>query len=392
RGKVPLGGAGKDEFDFSGEVFTQPNGDFKYSFNLNANQLGIRVTMGLVGEKGWRTVGDTLEEIDQASLAELKLGRYYDRITSLAPLLEEKRYTFESLPEIKVHEKPAIGVKISSKGQPDIKLFFDKATNLLVKTEYRAKTPGQDKETLHESYYSDWRVPDYTTADERTLKAVRLKTEGPALLEYLRKRRPAGGDVTQIKKLVEQLGDDSFEEREKASAALVAAGAAALPFLREAAESGDTEVKRRAKLCIKSIGDQFDDQTLAAAIRLVGWRKPEGAAEVLLDWAARSGEDALGREVRAALAAVAVVDGKAADVLTKALDDKDTARREAASAALGKDGEAAEKKPGLRLYVAGLKFPMKAVQYQDGGKMLEREYTAIELFNRFDEGLFAKQK
>src|SRR5262245_42436311 len=83
----------------------------------------------------------------------------------------------------------------------------------------------------------------------------------------------------------------------------------ALPQLREAAENGETEVKRRAKLCLKAIGDRADDKAAAAVIRLVGWRKPDGAAEALLDWAARLAEDPLGREARAALAAVAIEHG-----------------------------------------------------------------------------------
>ena len=389
RGKLPFGG--KDDFTFTGEVFTQPNGDFKYTFEVGMGTT-IGVTMSLVGAKGWRSVGGKLEDLDEANLAEMKLGRYYDRVTSLAPVLKDDSFKLESLPEIKVHDNPAVGIKVSSRGQPDISLFFDKTTSLLVKTEYRATPPGQDKEMLHETYYSDWREPDNTAADEQTLKAVRVQTDGPALADYLRKHMPAGGDVARIKKFVEQLGDDSFETRSKASEALIAAGAAAIPHLRGAAESGDPEVKRRAKLCLEAIGRQPDEKAVAAAVRLLAWRKPAGAAELLLDWASRCGDDALGREVRSALAAVAIVDGKPAPVLVKALEDKDAARRDAAAVALGRNGGKAEKKPGRRLYLTGLKFPMKAVQYQDGAKMLEREYTRIELFNRFDDAMFSKQK
>src|SRR5262249_16677376 len=195
RGKVPLGGAGKEDFAFTGEVFTQPNGDFKYVFELNANQLGISFVMALNGDKGWRSTGGMLEDLDDANLAEMKLGRYYDRVTSLAPLLRDKEFTLGSLGELKIKDKPTLGVKAVAKGQPDIKLYFDKASGLLVKTEYRAKTPGQDREMLHESYYSDWREPEYAAAEERTVKAAKLKTDGPSLLEYLRKNVPAGGDA-----------------------------------------------------------------------------------------------------------------------------------------------------------------------------------------------------
>ncbi|HMF12562.1 MAG TPA: hypothetical protein VKE94_09660 [Gemmataceae bacterium] len=389
RGKIPFGG--KEDYAFTGEVFTQPNGDFKYAFAVGKEETAIRITMALVGEKGWRNVGGTLEDLDQSGLEEMKLGRYYDRVTSLTPILEAKGFTLESLPEIKVQGKLAVGVQVSSKGQPDIRLYFDKTTGLLIKTAYRSKQPGQDLEMLHENYYDDWREPDHTTSDEQTLKTAKLKTDGLSLLDFLRRRRPASGDAARIKELVEQLGDDSFDTREKATAALVAIGPPALPQLREAAEKGDTEVKRRAKACLKAIGDQSDEKLVAAAVRLVGWRKPDGAAEVLLEWAARLGDDALGREVRAALDAVAVVDGKPAKALLDALEDKDSARANAAAAALRKDGGAAEKKPGRRLYIAGLKFPMKAQQFQNGAKMLEREYTQIEFFNRFEEASFAKR-
>src|SRR5262249_39086085 len=191
------------------------------------NQLAFDITMALVGDKGWRNLSGMVEDLDEASLAEMKLGRYYDRVTNLVPLLKEKTYTLAPLGEHKIQGKPALGVKVSSKGQPDIKIFFDKATGLPVKTEYRFR------DMLHESYLSDWREPDFAGADEQTLKASKVKTDGPDLLDYLRKKTPSGGDAAKIKALIEQLGDDSFEKREKASAELIAAGVAALPQLRE---------------------------------------------------------------------------------------------------------------------------------------------------------------
>jgi hypothetical protein len=391
RGRIPLGAGAKDDFPFTGEVFTQPNSDFRYTFDLNANGTSINVTMALVGDKGWRSVAGMLETVDNASLDEMKLGRYYDRVTSLAPVLNDKSFTLTSLGEVKVKVVAAVGVQVSSKGQPDIKMFFDKKSGELIKTEYRAKSPGE-KEMLHESYYSDWREPDHTRGDLVTLSKAGIASESPKLVEYLRKRMPTGGDGSRIKVLIEQLGDDSFATREQAVKDLIAIGAAAVPQLREAAESSDTEVKRRAKQCLKEIGDIADEQSLLAAIRILGWRKPAGAAELLLDWAARSGDDLIGREARSALAAVATADGKPAPALTKALEDKDAARRSAAAAALGKVGGAADQKPGRRLYITGVKFPMKAIQYQNAARMLEREYTSIEFFNRFDDTVLAKPK
>jgi hypothetical protein len=39
--------------------------------------------------------------------------------------------------EIKVGDKPAVGVLVKSKGHRDVKLYFDKANGLLVKREHR---------------------------------------------------------------------------------------------------------------------------------------------------------------------------------------------------------------------------------------------------------------
>jgi hypothetical protein len=384
--------AADQSFPFTGEVFMQPNGDFKYSLDLNFNGMAFPLVMVLTGDKGWRSFQGMVDDLDADSLADMKRSRHYDRVTSLIPLLKDKNYTLAALGEVKIKDKPALGVKVSFKGQPDIKLFFDKDSGLPAKSEYRYKPMHVGKEVLQETYYSDYREPDFGAEDEKLLKAAKLKTDGPALLEFLRKKVPAGSDMAKIKALIEQLGDDSFDVREKATAELIALGASALPLLRQAAESTETEVRRRANQCIQAIGVQKDDKTVAAAIRLVALRKPAGAAEVLLTWEIRLADDALAREVRSALAAVAVVNGKPDDVLVKALDDKDPQRRAAAAAALGKDGGSAEKKPGRRVYLTGMKYAMKAVTHQDGAKQMEREILDIQLFNRFDDSLFVKPK
>jgi hypothetical protein len=377
---------------FTGEVLTQPNGDFKYTLDLNIAGAPMGFTMVLTGDKGWRNFSGMIEDLDPTSLAEMKRSRHYDRVTSLLPLLRDKSYTLLPLAEIKVQGKPAIGVKVASKGQPDIHLYFDKASGLLLKTAYRYKQGPADKETLQESTYSDYREPNFTAEDEALLKKAKLKTDGASLLEYLRKRTPIATDTAKIKKLIEQLGDDDFDTREKATTALIAVGPPAVPHLRRAAESDDTEIKRRASQCLHAIGDVKDEKEVVAAVRLLVWRKPAGALELLLTWASRLDDDELGREVHAALAAVAMSDGKPDEVLVQALTDKDSKRSAAAAGALGKNDGASANKPGRRLYLTGVKYPMKGVTFQDGAKMMDREITDVQFFNRFEEKPFARPK
>ena len=124
---------------------------------------------------------------------------------------------------------------------------------------------------------------DSTAADEQILKAARVGTDGPALLELFRKRTITDAVREKIQGLIRQLGDDSFEVREKATAALIDAGSPALPALRVAARDADLEISRRAQECLRQIVEKGTATALpAAAARLLAVRKPAGATEVVV--------------------------------------------------------------------------------------------------------------
>ncbi|MGE3808602.1 MAG: PQQ-binding-like beta-propeller repeat protein, partial [Gemmataceae bacterium] len=96
--------------------------------------------------------------------------------------------------------------------------------------------------------------------------------------------------------------------------------------------------------------------------RLVAAKKPAGAAEVLLGFLPTTENDVIADEIRTALAAVAVVDGKAAPALVEALGNKDPIIRAGAAEALTradvKDQKAAvgklltDENPSVRVRVA----------------------------------------
>ncbi len=171
--------------------------------------------------------------------------------------------------------------------------------------------------------------------DQRTLRDAGVGTDDAGLLGFFRQASAADRDILA---LIRQLGDDAFDVREKASASLVGLGPVAVPFLREALRSEDAEIVRRAEGCLKQIGTGTPAALVSAAARLLGRRKPAGAAEVLLAYLPRVAGERSETEIRAALAAVAVRDGRADGVLVKALADKSAERRAAAAAALVRGG------------------------------------------------------
>src|SRR5262249_1928150 len=86
-------------------------------------------------------------------------------------------------------------------------------------------------------------VSDYELAHaEKILQEAKIATDGASLLQFFRDRSRGEGRPNRLATLVRQLGDDSFDVREKASRELMAVGKEALPFLRDAVRSPDLEV------------------------------------------------------------------------------------------------------------------------------------------------------
>jgi HEAT repeat protein len=189
--------------------------------------------------------------------------------------------------------------------------------------------------------------PDPLAADEQRLQEARVGTDGPALLEFFRKRTATDARLFDIEGLIRRLGDDSYEVRQKASADLAALGPVALPLLRQALKDRDVEVVRRAEECIRLIEQEYNATVVPAAVRVLAARKPPGAVEVLLGYAPFADDDTVADEVRNALAALAVHDGKPDPGLVAALADKAPARRAAAGVALARAG-VAEQRAGVR--------------------------------------------
>ncbi len=82
---------------------------------------------------------------------------------------------------------------------------------------------------------------------------------------------PARGETpgtAEIRRFIDQLGSGSFDEREKATAALDAAGEPALPGLRKASESDDAEVRRRAGELVRRIEHRVEADRLLTPTRV----------------------------------------------------------------------------------------------------------------------------
>jgi HEAT repeat protein len=173
-------------------------------------------------------------------------------------------------------------------------------------------------------------------------------TDGPLLLQTLGKHTLTAAKREQVRRLIERLGSEDFNDRESAGEDLAALGRIALPQLREASKDRDAEVARRASGLIERTEREPAQQLPLAVLRLLVVRKPPGAVEALLAYVPNAEEDARLEEVRHALGRLALCEGKLDPALRQALADTRPLVRATAARALveggGAEGRAAARK------------------------------------------------
>jgi HEAT repeat protein len=167
-----------------------------------------------------------------------------------------------------------------------------------------------------------------------------LGTESPAILDEFSRRTLTDALRDQALALMAKLADDAFEAREKATTELQALGPAIAPLLRQHVNDPDLEVSARIRKCLQVVDKDKVPPLSPVAPRLVALRRPPGAVEALLAFLPSAEDEAVVSEVQAALAAVAVRDGKPEPALVQALEDKQPLRRAVAAAALWQAGVA----------------------------------------------------
>src|SRR5262249_14708385 len=146
----------------------QPN-KLRFQFEAGGNFTLVRVVNG---DKVWMKINgqEAMLADDKDEIAEAKEGSYAGWVATLLPLTKEKGFVFAALGEVKVDDKPAVGVRVSHKGHRDVNLFFDKDKGWLVKAETVVKDlMGGGGEVTQESLYSDFKE---VNGVQRSMKLV----------------------------------------------------------------------------------------------------------------------------------------------------------------------------------------------------------------------------
>jgi hypothetical protein len=168
------------------------------------NELGIElagqkitILQILNGDKAWLSVQGQTQEMTGAMLDEMKETAYTARVESMTPLLKEPAFKLAPAAETSVNGKPALGVKVTSKGHKDVTLYFDKDKGLLVRSDRVSLDPGM-AEVPTETIYSDFKDIEGVI---QPLK-IQIKQSGKPFIN---------SEITEIK-FADKLDDKLFEK------------------------------------------------------------------------------------------------------------------------------------------------------------------------------------
>src|SRR5829696_9214057 len=171
-----------DGIAMTGTVSTQGPDKQRIDVEVDAGAMKAAILLVYAGDKGWTKSGLVSKDAVDFSkdrLAESKEFAHTGWVATLVPLTD-KQFTLATVGEIKVDNKPALGVKVSRKGYRDVDLYFDKGTDLLVKTERRVKDEMSGQEVNEEAFFSDYK--EVRGAKQSHKSGV--KRDGKLYIEY----------------------------------------------------------------------------------------------------------------------------------------------------------------------------------------------------------------
>ena len=158
--KVKVNGflvVGEDDVLFTAETFVQLPGVFKNTVTLTVNGRKVVIVQILNGEKTSVTQDGQPLKVTAAADADMRETMHLERAARLVPLLNDKAYELAALEESKVNNQPVNGVKVTMKGHKDLRLYFDKETNLLIKSEHPHDDGKGGGEVKQEEYYAEFK-------------------------------------------------------------------------------------------------------------------------------------------------------------------------------------------------------------------------------------------
>lgn len=143
----------------TGELQSQNGDQHRMSISLSVDGQAISFISVLNRDQGWQRLYDQTAEMTDDQMMEAKEAAYAGWLAMLVPL-KDKAFQLSSAGEAEIGKRPAVGINVTREGRRPFKMFFDKETYRLVRTETTIRDESTAKEMAQESTYSDFKLVD----------------------------------------------------------------------------------------------------------------------------------------------------------------------------------------------------------------------------------------
>jgi hypothetical protein len=159
KGKI-TGQENGQQFTVSYEGSLQGWNQYRIDTEAQVGGASMKALFVINADNGWKKENQAVEDAPEGIVPFIKDVFYSMRIAHALPELNDSAFKVSHLGEMKIGDRPAVGLQISHKDHKDVSLFLDKETGLPIKSEIRVTVPKEGKEVLLENFFSDYKEFD----------------------------------------------------------------------------------------------------------------------------------------------------------------------------------------------------------------------------------------
>jgi hypothetical protein len=158
--KVKLRGTlhlGLSSMPFTDELTVQAPEQFKSIVRMTEGGRTRTIVHILNGPKANITVDGQPQTVLGSNIAQMRQTLQLDQAMKLVPLLVDPAFSISHAGDYQYNGRVVVGVRVVGRGQRDLRLYFDRETALLVKSDFLLDGPAGGKDVRQEAFYSDYR-------------------------------------------------------------------------------------------------------------------------------------------------------------------------------------------------------------------------------------------
>jgi len=118
------------------ETYVQLPHHMKSTMEIDDGNNRTVIVQALAGDRGWMAINNQLKDLEPKYVRELKEQMYVEQVLRFH-FFGKRDFKISWLGTVSVAGNEAAGVLVQSKGHRDVKIYFDRKTDLIVKAEYQ---------------------------------------------------------------------------------------------------------------------------------------------------------------------------------------------------------------------------------------------------------------